>query len=286
MKAIQASTMILVLFLALSIASAAALTNFSFGGKSGDWTEYELQNAFSLTGDQWVRMEFLSVAGPNVTVNATIYTGTLAEPSEVKTIDLASQDVQDDFRMDPWFNARIYFIPGGLGIGDSVYLGQEFGFRTIVGETTRSYAGANRRVIYANFTVEDAGNNYVFYWDKQTGVLTEGIKTLGAGFIDVLVSQTNMWSPEVSWWLWIIIAIAITLGVLSSRKNIVKKLRRKRDAQPSQSSSFSRYLREVSFFNIECNEFFSEFSSIRSTEFSYQPWRGLPFSESINSKFS
>ena len=249
MKTIQASTMILVLFFALSIASVSALTNFSFGGKSGDWTEYELQNAFGLTGDQWVRMEFLNVAGTNVTVNATIYTGTLTEPSEIKTIDLASQDVQDDFRMDPWFNARTYFIPGGLGIGDSVYLGQEFGFRTIVGETTRSYAGANRRVIYANFTVEDVGNNYVFYWDKQTGVLTEGTETLGAGFIDVLVSQTNMWGPEVSWWLWIIIAIAIILGVLSSRKNIVKKLRRKRDAQPAFTKFvlLARYLREVSF---------------------------------------
>jgi hypothetical protein len=150
--------------------------------------------------------------------------------------------------MDPWFNARVYFIPGGLGIGDSVYLGQVLGFRTIVGETTRPYAGANRRVIYANFTA-DVGNNYVFYWDKQTGVLTEGTKVLGVGFTDVLVSQTNMWGPEVSWWLWIIIAIAVTLGVLSSRKSIIKKLRRKRDAQPTFTKFvlLARYLREVSF---------------------------------------
>jgi hypothetical protein len=79
--------------------------------------------------------------------------------------------------------------------------------------------------------------------------LTEGTKVLGVGFTDVLVSQTNMWGPEVSWWLWIIIAIAVTLGVLSSRKSIIKKLRRKRDAQPTFTKFvlLARYLREVSF---------------------------------------
>jgi hypothetical protein len=232
MKTIRSCTMILLLFSALSIASVSALTSFSFGGKSGDWTEYALQDSLGLTGE-YVRMEFLNVAGTDVTVNATIYTASLTESNKTTTIDLASQESQDDFTMDPWFNGRVYFIPGGLGTNDTVYLGQRFGFVTIVGETTVSYAGANRRVIYANFTSQ--GNNYVFYWDKQTGVLAEGAETFGVGFIDVLVSGTSMWSADFLWWLWIIVAIAIALGVLSSRKSVMKKLHRKSDAQASQS---------------------------------------------------
>jgi hypothetical protein len=232
MKTIQSCTMILLLFSALSIASVSALTNFSFGGKSGDWIEYALQDSFGLTGES-VRMEFLRVAGTDVTVNAAIYTASWTEMNRTTTIDLASQASVDDFTLDPWFNVRVYFIPGGLGTGDSVYLGQRFGFITIVGETTLSYAGANRRVIYANFTYQ--GNNYVFYWDKQTGVLAEGTEVFGVGFIDVLVRGTNIWGADVLWWLWILVAIAIVFGVLSSRKNVMKKLRRKRDAQASQS---------------------------------------------------
>ena len=233
MKTIQAITMILILFLALSTATVSTSTNLSFGGKNGDWIEYalqdEMQSALGQQSDQWVRMEFLSVAGTNVTVNATIYTASWTEMNQTKTIDLTSQDAQNDFTMNPWFNARVYFIPGGLGTNDSVYLGQEFGFRTIAGEKTISYAGADRRIIYANFTWQ--GNNYIFYWDKQTGVLTEGTKFLGAEFTDVLVSETNMWGANVSWllWiiLWIVIAITIALGVLSSRKRITKKVGQK-----------------------------------------------------------
>jgi hypothetical protein len=240
MKTIQAITMILISIFALSTAHVSALTNLTFGGKSGDWIQYQLQDdvqsAYGLPSNQWVRMEFQSVAGTNVTVNATIYTTSLTEMNITKTISLTSQD---DFAMNRWFNARVYFIPGGMVAGDSVYLGQEFGFRTIAGEATISFAGANRRVIYANFTWQ--GNHYFYYWDEQTGVLTEGTKFLGAAFADVLVSETNMWSADVPWWLWIIlwiiIIIVVALGVLSSRKNITKKLHRKTMPNPPRQTS-------------------------------------------------
>lgn len=251
MKTIQAGTIIVMLFLAFSIARVSALTSLTFGGKSGDWIEYELQDemqiASGLPSNQFVRMEFLSVEGANVTVNATLYTSSfLTIMSETKTIDLTSRDVQDDIMLDSWFNARVYFIPAGLGINDSVYLGQEFGNQTIFGETTKSYAGADRTVIFTNFTWQ--GNNYVFYWDKQSGVLTEGLKYLGAEYSDVLVSETNMWSAPILPWLllWVSIAVAIALGVLSSiRRSASKKLRGKSDAKPTLTkTNFSPYQRD------------------------------------------
>ena len=222
----MASIMILLLVSSPLVASGSTLTNSSFGGKSGDWIEYGLQSTFGSSGQEWERTEFLSVAGTMVTVRVTVYTATWTETNETDTVDLASKD---DFSMR-LFRLRVYFIPGGLGINDSVYLGDEFPENvTIVGETTGSYAGADRRVIYANFSQQ--GSNYIFYWDKQTGVLTEGAMIVGGGALNaVYVTGTNMWGTDYSLLLWIIIIIAITLGVLTSRKNILKKFQRKRDA--------------------------------------------------------
>jgi hypothetical protein len=236
MKTIQVGTIIVMLLLAFSIARVSALASLTFGGKSGDWTEYEVQDELQiesgLPSNQFVRMEFLSVEGANVTVNATLYTSSLTILNETKTIDLASQDAQDDIILNPLFNARVYFIPAGLGTNDSVYLGQEFGNQTILGETTKSYAGADRTVIFTNFTWQ--GSNYFLYWDKQSGVLTEGLNYLGAEYTDVLVSETNIWSAPILWGLllWVGIAVAIVLGVLSSRRRSAsKKLRGKSDAK-------------------------------------------------------
>lgn len=236
MKTVDASIMILALLLALSIVSVSASTNVGFGGKSGDWIEYSFQVTPGLAVEQLERMDFLNVAGTAVTAQATFYVGN--SPMNItKTIDLTSQD---DFLM-PLFSARVYFIPGGLGKNDSVYLGELFGTRTIDGETTRNYAGVDRRVIYANFS--EQGSNYIFYWDKQTGVLIEGTKSLGSASSAVLITGTSMWGTEIWLLLWIIIIIVVALGVLSSRKSIVKKLARKRDNQPaSTKATFFRML--------------------------------------------
>jgi hypothetical protein len=230
MKTVDASIMILALLLALSIVSVSALTNVGFGGKSGDWIEYLLQETPGSAVEQLERMDFLNVAGTAVTARATFYMG--SSPMNItKTIDLTSQD---DFLM-PLFSARVYFIPGGLSINDSVYLGEVFGTRTIDGETTRNYAGVDRRVIYANFS--EQASNCIFYWDRQTGVLTEGTESLGIASRAVLITGTSMWGTEIWLLLWIIIIIVVALGVLSSRKNIVKKLRRKRDTQPASTKA-------------------------------------------------
>ena len=235
--------MIVILLFAFSIASVSALTNATFGGKSGDWIEYELQDEMQVASGQpaseWVSMEFLSVEGANVTVNATVYTSSLTIWNETKTIDLTSQNAQDDVVIPSWFNARVYFIPAGLNVTDSVYLGQVFGNQNITGETTKSYAGADRTVVFTNFTYQ--GSNYFFYWDKQTGVLTEGLKYIGDVYTDVLVDDTNMWGPPIIWpvLLWVAIALAILLGILSSRRSASKKAHRKSDTKPTLTKTGS-----------------------------------------------
>jgi hypothetical protein len=110
-------------------------------------------------------------------------------------------------------------------MGDSVYLGNEIGNRTISSETTEAYAGADRRIIYSNFSLN--GNQYALYWDKQTGVLAEGTMFSGAMYRALLVTATNMWAGALGWWLWALIAIAIACGIISSRKGFTRMLRRR-----------------------------------------------------------
>lgn len=235
MRAVHPIILVSILLLTLSLTMVTALTEMSFGGKSGDWAEYQL-NGPVLSGEM-LRMEFQNVSGTNVTVNITVYTTSLTELNEFRNINLASENANDDFPLEPWFNARVYFVPSGLAVNDSVYLGQGFGNVTIIGDTTKPYAGADREVIYANFTQQNY--DYVFYWDKQTGLLTEGTRTFGAGVTDVVLNETSMWGWIAIWWLWILVAIAIALGILTSRKSIMMKLRKKSNTQSSPAKPIS-----------------------------------------------
>lgn len=254
MRAVHAIVLVSVLLLTLSSAEVPALAEMSFGGKTGDWAEYQL-NGPVLTGEM-LRIEFQNVSGASLTVNITVYTTSLTELSEIKNIDLTSENANDDFPMEPWFNARVYFVPSGLTVNDSVYLGQIFGNVTIIGDTTKSYAGANREVIYANFSQQNF--SYVFYWDKQTGLLTEGTRTFGVGVTDVVISETSMWGWIAIWWLWILVAIAISLGILTSRKNIMKKLRKRDTARSSPATAG-----KTNFFSCSV---FKEYSINRAAE--------------------
>jgi len=172
--------------------------------------------------------EFLSVVGTKVTIRVTIHMSPAIEINQTRTIDLSSDD---NFLDTIFFGVRVYLISSDLGVGVSVYLG-EFGNQTIVGEATGVVAGANRRLVYANFS--RSGSLYTFYWDKQTGVLVEGTMTVGTVFKAVLTVATNMWSAEFVWWPWVIIIIILACGIIVSRKNISQKLRRKLSA-PSHS---------------------------------------------------
>jgi hypothetical protein len=149
-----------------------------------------MQTGSGLSNDEWVRMEFLNLAESNVTINATKFTSSWTEWNETQTIDLASENAQNDILLPQWYNARVYLIPAGLSVNDSVYLGVSFGNQTIMAQTSVSYAGAQRTVIEANFT-DYEGNHYSLYWDKQTGVLTEAIEYIGGGYTDVLLSSTS-----------------------------------------------------------------------------------------------
>jgi hypothetical protein len=208
-------------FILLATIPAASCSNL--GIKSGDWIEYDIQESFSPANRQ--RIEFLSVAGTAVTMHETVHMSQAVDVDQTETIDLASAD---DFPMS-FLSARAHVIPVDVSVGDQVYLGKEIGNRTISGETTKGYAGADRRIIYSNFSMLES--QYVFYWDKQTGVLVEATMSSSAMYKTLVAAETNMWSGGLSWWLWAIIVIVIACGVLSSKKVVTNRLHRMIDAR-------------------------------------------------------
>jgi hypothetical protein len=215
-----------ILFLLLcSLFIVNASAGSSLGVKNGDWMTYDFQEAISPGGEQWQTIEFLNVVGTSVTIRVTIHWSSGIETNQTRKIDLSSDD--NFLGTTMFFGVRAYIIPPNLEAGASVYLG-EFGNQTIVGEATGNIAGADRRLIYANFS--QTGSLYTFYWDKQTGVLVEGIMSAGSLSNAVLAAETNMWSGEFVWWPWAIVIIIIVGSIIVSRKQIMQKLHRKPNA--------------------------------------------------------
>lgn len=218
-----------IMFLLLcSVLMVNASSNSGLGVKSEDWMKYDFQETVSTGGERWQTIEFLNVVGTSVTIRVTIHWSPGIETNQTRIIDLSTDN---NFLDTIFFGVRVYIIPSNLGAGAFIYLG-EFGNQTIAGEATGIVAGANRRLVYANFS--QSGSLCTFYWDKQTGVLVEGTMTIGTVFKAVLTTETNMWSAEFVWWPWVIIIIIIVCSIIVSRKIVSQKLHRK-PSVPSHS---------------------------------------------------
>ena len=178
------------------------------GIKAGGWIKFE----YTITGlpagqsyPEWLQWEFLSVEGTIATVRATMHMSDGNEESATVPVDVVSGGE----------------VPGLLGgifsanltTGDSVYI-TGYGNVTIEGEATRTYAGANRTVVYASFSQDAVQNTY--YWDKLTGVVVEASSTYPDITATAKATETNMWEAttvRMPWWPWIIVAV-VAVGLV------------------------------------------------------------------------
>jgi hypothetical protein len=225
MENLEVRIVLTVLLGSILLATMPTTLGLSLGVKSGNWIVYDFQASFSEERGQMI--EFETVTGTNLTVVVTDSWAN-TQTSETGYVDLATNE---DFSTSI-FTARTYVIPVNISVGDSVYLGNQLGNRTISGETTGNYAGADRSVVYANFSLP-TGNHYTLYWDKQTGVLVEGTIFYGNDTVseDLTTVGTNMWAGGLGYWLWVLIAVAVACGIITSKKDAIKKLARKSHAR-------------------------------------------------------
>jgi hypothetical protein len=181
------------------------------GIKAGDW----IKVAYNVTGwpagqpyAEWLKLEFLSVNGTTANVRATVHASDGTEQSGTAPVDVVSGSEVPGL-------AGIV-ISANLTTGDSVYIAG-YGNVAIEGEATRTYAGANRTVVYAGFSKNETQVTY--YWDKLTGVMVELSSTSPGITGTAKATETNMWGAGATrvgmpWWPWIIVAVAAVVGTV------------------------------------------------------------------------
>ena len=82
-----------------------------------------------------------------------------------------------------------FIIPANLNVGENFTSNE--GNITITAVREKTYAGANRNVVYANTSETE------FYWDKSTGVLVEADSSYPDFSITTKVERTNMWQAQI-----------------------------------------------------------------------------------------
>jgi len=195
------------------------------GVEAGDWIKVEYTVSGWPSGQpypEWLKVEFLSVEGINVTVRVTMHMSDGTEQNATVPVDVVAGGQA--------IGLSGFVIPANLTTGDSVYI-TGYGNVTIAGETTRTYAGASRTVVYASFS--QYGTQLTYYWDKQTGVMVGGSTTSGSITATAKATETNMWQaapsglPIEATYLYILTAVIIVIAAAT----IALIIRRKREPQ-------------------------------------------------------
>jgi alpha-tubulin suppressor-like RCC1 family protein len=186
----------------------------NIGIKAGDWIKVEYIGALpdEQPYDEWLKLEFLSVEGTNASVQVTMHMSDGTEQSVTAPVDLGEGDGEA-------LGLSGVVVSANLTTGDSVCM-TGYSNVTIEGETTRTYAGARRTVVYASTSLSipyQDEDQLTYYWDKLTGVVVEVATTYSGMTITAKVTETNMWEAttvRMPWWLWIIVAAAAAAGLV------------------------------------------------------------------------
>jgi len=157
------------------------------GVKTGDWIKYDFIFSADLPPGipfpEWMKVEFISVKQTTATARITLHMSDGTEQSQTVTGDIMTGTAFSGF-----------IIPVNSTTGDCIYMGG-YGIVTIAGETTRTYAGAQRTVVYANLSQDEA--QFTYYWDRHTGILVETSVSISGVIGTVKAIETNIWQFQL-----------------------------------------------------------------------------------------
>jgi hypothetical protein len=195
----KAITLLLATLLILASLSSCLHVVFSqvqIGVKSGDWMKYDIVvEEANFTG--WIRFDLNNVEAGIITYSSVTYSDTTGNytyaSGQYNLGDISAYVVY------PNDTIETFIIPANLKAGDTLLF---YGMSaiTIAGETSETYLGATRDVLYATYTpvhVPSEASSIDYKWDKATGIALEytayypdGKTTTG------MIADTNMWQPE------------------------------------------------------------------------------------------
>lgn len=188
------------------------------GVKVGDWIKYDYTATSASRGTAiptWLKVEILAIDGMNITLRSTLHFSNETEDSETFIQDVHARELSsgDYFfyypirTLDTLFG-WCFIMTANATVGeDEVYmqvvlpLSIQIG-GNLTGESSRTYAGASRAVVYFTW-IGYLGGRYgsqplKYYWDKQTGVLVEASATVDGRLVTARATETNMWQAESS----------------------------------------------------------------------------------------
>jgi len=223
----NASKTVLILFL-ISITSFTLEIQLTraehvIGVKVGDWVKYDYAPSGTAI-PRWMKVEFLAVEGTNITLRLTMHLFDETEDSEALTLKFTGNNLYLGYlprrTLDTLFgwcfiiatNAEVGQLQVFVELIPTYYIMSLY--KNLTGETTRTYAGASRTVVYIDFLGYVGGRYGVaplnYYWDKQTGVLVEASATIDGVHVTAKATETNLWkaAPEgeipfwMQWWFW------------------------------------------------------------------------------------
>lgn len=155
------------------------------GIKSGDWIKHD----YTITDwppetpyPEWLKIEFLNVEGTNATVRVTMHMSDGTEQNDTVLVDVVAGGQA--------LGLSGLVIPANMTVGESIFM-SGYGNVTIVDETTGTYAGANRAVVYAH--VSQGGSQLAYFWDRHTGVMVQAWVTSDGMTATALATESNMW---------------------------------------------------------------------------------------------
>jgi hypothetical protein len=170
------------------------------GVTSGAWAKYAMNYTWSSTDQlaqtpaqietlkniQWTKLEVKNVTNTQIQISQTNhYKNGTDVPLQIISGDLKS-------------NFLVFLIPGNFNKGDIIP-----DFSAILGKTDKTYAGALRTVVFANYSLSYFGINVTetFYWDRVTGIICEMNAVTSASLgDDVETITTTMKLYETSLW--------------------------------------------------------------------------------------
>jgi hypothetical protein len=223
-KPIFSMVIVLLLLNALAFGTQTVYAQRRVGVKVGDWVKYEYTTIVVAGEHPWVKIEVKNVEGTKVTVLLTMGPYGVSIPYMPAYGQTLSWDVATGTGALSFF-----IIHANAKVGDSVnnVMGIPWQIQ-IQDETTRTYAGASRRTVYASYSSNNL--QVLSYWDKETGVLLEYFMSAGGVDFALKAVETNLWQAGIAGIpLWIIGAI---IAVIVAATLVIIVVLRKRKKQP------------------------------------------------------
>jgi hypothetical protein len=193
----------------------------SAGVKEGDWMEYNVNVIGTpppIHNVTWMRIEVMRVEGAAFPVNLTVRYQNGTFYSSIWKFNFTEGNVEG------WI-----IIPSKLSPGDTFYDNYSKTDKNIAiqSQTQKNVLATSRTVTYGNDSYRTKE------WDKATGVMVRSSETLKNWSVNVDITSTNLWSPQILglnqtvFYALSGLSMVLAVSILSSVIVVEKRRRRK-----------------------------------------------------------